>query len=117
MRASIYLAVMGPGGLRKAAELSTRKAHYAADELAAIPGLSLAFPGPFFKEFVIRTSIAPRKLLGEIRQIGYHGGIDLGRWYPALSDCILIAVTEKRTKEEIDGLALAYHEALRRLGS
>ena len=52
LRASIYLAAMGPGGLRQAAELSTRKAHYAAERLAAVPGLSLAFPGPFFKEFV-----------------------------------------------------------------
>ena len=53
-RACIYLAVMGPKGLRQAAELSTRKAHYAAEKLAAVPGLSLAFPGPFFKEFVVR---------------------------------------------------------------
>ena len=55
LRASIYLAVMGPHGLRQAAELSTRKAHYAAERLAAVPGLSLAFPGPFFKEFVVRS--------------------------------------------------------------
>ena len=55
LRASIYLAVMGPTGLRQAAELSTRKAHYAAERLAAVPGLSLAFPGPFFKEFVVRS--------------------------------------------------------------
>ena len=55
LRASIYLAAMGPKGLRQAAELSTRKAHYAAERLAAVPGLSLAFPGPFFKEFVVRA--------------------------------------------------------------
>ena len=55
LRASIYLAAMGPQGLRQAAELSTRKAHYAAERLAAVPGLSLAFPGPFFKEFVVRA--------------------------------------------------------------
>ena len=54
LRASIYLAVMGPGGLRQAAELSTRKAHYAAEQLASVPGISLPFTGPFFKEFVIR---------------------------------------------------------------
>jgi glycine dehydrogenase subunit 1 len=113
LRASIYLAVMGPHGLRQAAELSTRKAHYAAEQLAAIPGLSLAFPGPFFKEFVIRSRFDPKQLLFEIGQIGYHGGIDLGRWYPDLGDCILVAVTEKRTKQEIDGLAAAYHEAIK----
>ena len=59
LRASIYLAAMGPSGLRQAAELSTRKAHYAAERLAAVPGLSLAFPGPFFKEFVVRSQKDP----------------------------------------------------------
>jgi len=111
LRASIYLAVMGPRGLRQAAELSTRKAHYAALRLAAIPGLSLAFPGPFFKEFVVRTQRDPKQVLAEVGRLGYHGGINLGRWYPSLAGCILIAVTEKRTKDEIDGLADAYNRA------
>ena len=68
LRSSIYLAAMGPGGLRQAAELSTRKAHYAAERLAAVPGLSLAFPGPFFKEFVVRTSRNSRPVLAEVGQ-------------------------------------------------
>jgi glycine dehydrogenase subunit 1 len=106
---------MGPKGLRRAAELSTRKAHYAAEKLAAVPGLSLAFPGPFFKEFVVRSQKDPVKVLKEVGLVGYHGGIALGRWYPELADCILIAVTEKRTKAEMDGLAGAYNEAMRRV--
>jgi glycine dehydrogenase subunit 1 len=113
LRACIYLAVMGPRGLKQAAELSTRKAHYAAEKLAAVPGLSLAFPGPFFKEFVVRSKKDPKALLEKVGQLGYHGGIALGRWYPDLADCILIAVTEKRTKAEIDGLAQAYNEAVK----
>jgi glycine dehydrogenase subunit 1 len=112
LRASIYLAAMGPKGLRQAAELSARKAHYAAERLAAVPGLSPAFPGPFFKEFVIRAEKDPKALLSEVGRLGYHGGIDLGRWYPELADCILVAVTEKRTKDQIDGLARAYNEAI-----
>ena len=112
LRASIYLAALGPHGLRKAAELSTRKAHYAAEQLAAIPGVSLAFAGPFFKEFVIRTKKAPRDILATVGRAGYHGGIALGRWYPELADGILVAVTEKRTKGEIDGLVRAYAEAM-----
>ncbi|MEO6811535.1 MAG: aminomethyl-transferring glycine dehydrogenase subunit GcvPA [Isosphaeraceae bacterium] len=113
LRASIYLAALGPHGLRQVAELSTRKAHYAADRLAAVPGLSLAFDGPFFKEFVVRAKADPTRLLAEVDRLGYHGGIALGRWYPDLKDCILVAVTETRTKEEIDGLADAYGKALR----
>ena len=112
LRSCIYLAVMGPTGLRQAAELSTRKAHYAAEKLAEVPGLALAFPGPFFKEFVIRCRKDPRQVLDQVGRLGYHGGIALSRWYPDLADCILIAVTEKRTKAEIDGLAEAYNEAM-----
>jgi glycine dehydrogenase subunit 1 len=113
LRASIYLAALGPTGLRQAAELSTRKAHYAAEQLARVPGLSLAFPGPFFKEFVVRSSHDPARVLSEVGRMGYHGGIALARWFPELADGILIAVTEKRTREEIDGLARAYADAVR----
>ena len=111
LRASIYLAAVGPNGLRQVAELSTRKAHYAAERLAAVPGMAPAFDGPFFKEFVVRTEHNPTKLLAEVGRLGYHGGIALGRWYPDLADAILIAVTEKRTKDEIDGLAKAFEKA------
>jgi glycine dehydrogenase subunit 1 len=115
LRASIYLAVMGPTGLRQAAELSTRKAHYAAVQLAQVPGLSLAFDGPFFKEIVVRSRAKPTAVLAEVGRQGYHGGIALGSWYDDLEDGILVAVTEKRTKEEIDGLARAYRVALDRV--
>src|SRR5437588_1658903 len=59
LRASIYLAVMGPNGLRRVAENSTRKAHYAAERLSQVPGLTVAFEGPFFKEFIIRSKKDP----------------------------------------------------------
>ncbi len=114
LRASIYLAVMGPSGLRQVAESSARKAHYAAEQLAGVPGISLAFEGPFFKEFAIRTEADPAAVLAEVGRLGYHGGITLGRWFPDLDDAILVAVTEKRTRAEIDGLARAYARALRR---
>ncbi len=89
LRASIYLAVMGPTGLRQAAELSTRKAHYAAEQLAKVAGLSLAFDGPFFKEFAVRSKKDPTAVLAEVGRQGFHGGIALGKWYPELKDGIL----------------------------
>jgi glycine dehydrogenase subunit 1 len=53
-------------------------------------------------------------VLAEVGRLGYHGGIALGGWYPDLKDGILVAVTEKRTRGEIEGLAGAYGEALGR---
>jgi glycine dehydrogenase subunit 1 len=113
LRASIHLALLGPSGLRQAAELSTRKAHYAAESLATVPGIALGFDGPFFKEFVIRIKgRVASDVLQAVHQAGFHGGIALGRWFTEVNDGILIAVTEKRSKEEIDGLVAAYRTAL-----
>ena len=113
LRASMYLALLGPQGLHQVSELSTRKAHYAAESLARVPGISLPLPGPFFKEFVIQVNADPDKVLAEVLRQGYHGGIALHGWYPEMRQHILIAVTEKRTRQEIDGLVQAYASALK----
>jgi glycine dehydrogenase subunit 1 len=106
LRAAIYLSLMGPHGLRDVAELSLRKAHYAAQRLANVDGLSLRFDQPTFKEFVIRSKSGNvEQLLSAASDDGFYAGVPLGRWYPQLDDCFLVAVTEKRTKEEIDRLA------------
>ncbi len=61
---------------------------------------------------MIRSKKDPGRVLAEVGRLGYHGGIALGRWYPELADGILVAVTEKRSRAEIDGLAEAYAKAL-----
>jgi glycine dehydrogenase subunit 1 len=106
LRATVYLAAMGPQGMRETAELCLRKSHYAAGQLTGGGELSLAFAAPKFKEFVVRDS-ADRidERLAEALDAGFFAGVPLGRWYPELSDCLLVSVTEKRTKDEIDALA------------
>ncbi|TLS50233.1 aminomethyl-transferring glycine dehydrogenase subunit GcvPA [Paenibacillus antri] len=113
--ASVYLSVMGKQGMRDVAELNVRKAHYAASRLASVPGVTLPFSAPFFNEFVIRlpdggptVREANERLLAE----GFLGGYDLGRDDPALGGCMLVAVTEQRTKEEIDAFASALEAIL-----
>ena len=108
LRAAVYLAALGPQGLKETAELCTRKAHYAAEQLAQVAGVGLRFERPFFKEFTLRVPGDIPAGLAAILKWGYHGGLHLGRWYPWLSDCVSVAVTEKRTREEIDGLVEAY---------
>ncbi len=106
LRASIYLASMGPEGLRAVAQLCTQKAHYAADQLNAAERFEQRFPAPFFKEFVVRDrSGEVACLLSAASAAGYSAGVPLGRWYPELQDCFLVAVTEQRTRAEIEGLA------------
>ena len=106
LRATVYLALMGPGGMRDVAQLCLQKARYAADQLAAIPSLSPAFAQPTFKEFVVRVQgRRVDEVIDRARQNGFFAGVPLGQWYPRLDDCMLVAVTEKRTKEQIDRLA------------
>jgi glycine dehydrogenase subunit 1 len=107
LRAAVYLTAVGPHGLKETAALCVRKAHYAAEQLATVPGVSLRFGTPFVKEFAIRVPGDAKALLANLRTAGYHAGLPLGRWYPQLADCITVAVTEKRTKAEIDGLVTA----------
>jgi glycine dehydrogenase subunit 1 len=117
LRAAVYLTALGPQGLRETAELCVRKAHYAAGELCKIPGVSLRFATPFVKEFTLKVPGDVKTLLAKLRDAGYHAGLALGRWYPKLADCVSIAVTEKRTKAEIDGLAAAVRGTLASRGA
>ena len=85
-------------------ELSCCKAHYAAERLTSLPGVRLAFDRPYFKEFALRCDD-----LGALVEKARRAGFDLG---PELSplgvhphDALLVAVTEQRTREEIDRLA------------
>jgi glycine dehydrogenase subunit 1 len=104
LKATVYLTALGPEGLRETAELCTRKAHYAAEQLAQVPGLQLRFNRPFFKEFTIQSAAPVPALLAQLPRAGYHAGLPLGRWYQELANCFSVAVTEKRTRAEIDGL-------------
>jgi glycine dehydrogenase subunit 1 len=107
LKAAVYLAALGPLGLKETADLCARKAQYAAEQLTRLPGVRLKFSRPFFKEFTLAIEGNVTDVLSRLLREGYHGGLHLGRWYPALGDCISVAVTEKRTRAEIDGLAKA----------
>ncbi len=107
LRAAIYLSALGPQGLRETAELCLQKARYAAAQITAGDRFELAFGQPTFKEFVVRDTARGGRpnCWPSACEAGYLAGVPLGRWYPELGDCFLVAVTEKRTREEIDALA------------
>jgi glycine dehydrogenase subunit 1 len=112
LRAAAYLALLGRAGLREVAELCTRKAHYAAEMLTQIKNFELAFPDkPFFKEFTVRIRGDVSRKLALAREAGFDLGPALERYpaskLPTRFDCFLVAVTERRTGDEIDRLAEA----------
>lgn len=112
LTAAVYMALMGKEGLETVANLCIQKAHYAYEKLLNIEGVKPVFNAPFFKEFVV-------KLDGSIEDLNTHllnhniiGGYDISRDYPELNGGWLVAVTEKRSREDIDLLAQKVGEIL-----
>jgi len=104
LMATIYVATLGKHGFVRVGELSAAKAHYAADRLREIPGVALRFDAPFFKEFTLRLPKSPERVAARLAKAGILAGISLKTFDRKLADCLLVAVTEKRTKDEIDRL-------------
>ncbi|QDT83490.1 aminomethyl-transferring glycine dehydrogenase subunit GcvPA [Gimesia chilikensis] len=113
IRAAVYLSLLGKQGIREVAELSCQKAHYAADQLSSVEGIELLFPErPFFKEFAVSCSEGADYLLRKARQAGFDLGPELSRFTfennpESYQTAVLVAITEQRTREEIDCLVTA----------
>ena len=97
MTASVYLAAMGPKGLKTAAESSAAKAHYLARELSRIPGFRLLSEKPFFQEFLMSCPKDPKGLEQYLASQGILGGL-------CTEEGILWCATEMNSKAEIDRL-------------
>lgn len=110
--ALVYMSVLGKEGLKEVADLSMKKARYAANKLTEIPGVKLLGNSPFFNEFVIELPCPAEDLVSKVLKQGYAAGIPLGQYYPERENQLLIAVTEKRSKEEIDQLAKLLEAAI-----
>ncbi len=102
LAACVYLSIMGKSGIRKVAELCLQKSHYAAKQITEIDGFRKKYGAPFFKEFVIETPMPPRRIIDSLLKRNIFAGVDLSLQDQKLKNQLLICVTEKRTKEEID---------------
>ncbi len=108
--ATVYLSWLGPGGLAELGRRCVAKAAYTAERLSEIPGVEPLFPGaPFFKEFAVRLPRPAAEVRDELIERGFLAGVPLP---DADGHALLVAVTERRTKAEIDALAGAMREAL-----
>ena len=95
------LSWLGPEGLREVGETCLALAAYARDRIPLEP----AFDAPAFKEVAFRTPIPAREVVRRARERGVHPGYALGRDYEGMDDVLLVALTEKRTVEDVDRLA------------
>lgn len=113
LAATVYMSLMGKHGLRKAAELCYHKAHYAAKEIAGLPGYEVDESHPFFNEFVVKCPRSVSQINDRLIERGIIGGYDLGRDYAELSNYMLVCVTEMNPRDEIDALV----EILKEVGA
>lgn len=104
LAASVAMTALGKKGVREMAAANIQKAHYAKKALKE-NGIEIVMDGPSFNEFVIKLNKPVKEINQALIQRGIIGGYDLGRDYEGMAGHMLVAVTEQRTKEEIDTFA------------
>jgi glycine dehydrogenase subunit 1 len=111
LAATVYLSLVGKKGLQQISNLCFQKAHYAAVEISKIKGFTVEMENPFFNEFVVNCPKPVEKLNKFLLEEGFIGGYNLEADYPELKKKMLIAVTEKISKEMIDLFCVKLQEA------
>lgn len=102
LNATIYLTLLGREGLKEVANLCLQKSHYAYEKLINTGKFSPVFTAPFFKEFTLESKEAIDVINNKLLNNEIIGGYDIEKTYPEIKNGYLVAVTEKRTKNEID---------------
>jgi glycine cleavage system P protein (glycine dehydrogenase) subunit 1 len=108
----IYMSWLGGKGIVELAELMLQRTAYARSRLQEIDGVELLHEQPVVREFAVRLSEPVEDVIARCRQQGVNPGYPLGGVYPEFADGLLVAITERRTKADIDRLAGALAAAL-----
>jgi glycine dehydrogenase subunit 1 len=112
LAACVFLSGWGPEGLKQLAESNVRNSHYAFNQITKIPGFYPAFKGQaFFNEFAVKTNKDVKAIHKKLLENKIVGPLELGRFYPELSNGLLFCVTETKSKEDIDKLVKILKEA------
>ncbi|MGH2980740.1 MAG: aminomethyl-transferring glycine dehydrogenase subunit GcvPA, partial [Solirubrobacterales bacterium] len=114
LAATIHLAWLGRQGYRELGELLLRRTAYARQRLAGVDGVELLHDAPVAREFALRLDAPVAEVLDRCAERGIAAGYPLGREYPEYGDGLLVAITERRTREQIDRLADVLGEAIGR---
>ncbi|MCF7920274.1 MAG: aminomethyl-transferring glycine dehydrogenase subunit GcvPA [Candidatus Cloacimonetes bacterium] len=108
LAATVHLCLLGKEGLKEVALQSTAKAHYLAQKLAVIPGFEIYSGAPFFKEFALKTPLPADEIIKKLQAENIYPGISLKKF--GFEDLLLIAVTEKKTRKQMDELIYALQQ-------
>src|SRR5690348_4196457 len=112
LAATVHLCLLGKQGLREMAEQNVAKAQFALGELEKLPGVRRLFDGPVFNEFVVQFPRSVRMINAQLLRDKIIGPLPLGQFYPELTKCGLVCVTETTRREQIERLADAVRETL-----
>ncbi|WP_010293262.1 aminomethyl-transferring glycine dehydrogenase subunit GcvPA [Clostridium senegalense] len=108
--AAVYMATLGKEGIKEVAKQCLVKSHYAYNELIKSGKYKPVFNKPFFKEFVVKTETSPCEINNKLLENNILGGYNLGKVYPEYENSMMLCVTEKRTREDIDNLVKVMEE-------
>ncbi|PID26888.1 MAG: aminomethyl-transferring glycine dehydrogenase [Candidatus Cloacimonadota bacterium] len=111
LASSVYLSTMGKSGIVEVAKSCYSRAHYLAKGLASIEGVEIDLEKPFFKEFVVKTKIKASEICSKLLEKNIFGGVPLDK-FGKDPYSLLVAVTEKRSKEELDLYIKLFSEAI-----
>jgi glycine dehydrogenase subunit 1 len=112
LAATIHLAWLGREGFRELGKLLVRRTAYARERLTAVQGVELLHDAPVAREFALRLEAPVDRVLERCAERGIAAGYPLGREYPEYENGLLVAITERRTRGQIDGLAEALAAAI-----
>lgn len=108
--AGVYLASMGPQGMKEVGTTIMQRSQYAAKKISQIPGVEIKFSTPFFKEFIVNFDMTGKTVSAinkKLLELKIFGGKDLSAEFPELGQSAQYCVTEVHTKEDIDKLVYA----------
>jgi glycine dehydrogenase subunit 1 len=101
LRAAVFVALLGKNGLKELAQHNYQKAEFAKEQLSTLAGVQVKRSSPTFNEFTVLLPCNADRIVHKMVDKGFACGFPLGRFYKGMDNYLLVAVTEKRTKEEI----------------
>jgi glycine dehydrogenase subunit 1 len=104
LMATIYLATVGPKGLREACNQNLLKTNYALEQIQRLTNHRVLFPSPRFNEFVVQFKDDVTERTAQLMRRGIVPGVPLAPYFPELGNAVLVCVTETAPKEQIDAL-------------